>query len=520
MAEWWEAAPLAAEGTTPASPSNPAAASSWWANAPIAPPEPSFWERAMGRQPGPLIPSATPDQASFLPIRRTPQGPEFDYSAGVLGSLLRGLTTVGDVGTGRIATPYGGQNAAAQPSPDLMSRAGEAAGLMSPISPSYRAGARFGTVTPPANDAWLSSLRGNLTKPLLDAPPTKDILKAADAGYNAVRDSGWEVPSTSVSDLANTAITQLGNRFTPPGTGYAGTAPGTYARLNAMANPNRGSTSISDLMSHREALTGTINAGGSDSVAARTVRDQLDNMIANLGDAGARPIADPLRPGVGPTMSLEDIASTLQDARANTRSARTANRLSGDLDPAIKGILDEVQLKADASGNYNIDQSLRGRAAAILARNKDVASLLPDEKDALEAVVRGTVTQNSLRLLGKRFAPNSMFNITLSGGAGYGAGSLLGLPPELLALGVPAAGAAAQSANIAMTKSGLRAAEEQVRRNSPFHQGLLADATLSYVPGLGRDETVMRALLGGGLLAPAPPEQGLLSERRMPPGFI
>jgi hypothetical protein len=104
-------------------------------------------------RPTPLIPSASPDQASFLPIRRTPQGPAFDPTAGVLGSLLRAMSTPGDVYLGNIPTPYGGPNAAAQPSSDVMGRATESASVMSPISPSYRAGARFGTVTPLADDA-------------------------------------------------------------------------------------------------------------------------------------------------------------------------------------------------------------------------------------------------------------------------------------------------------------------------------------------------------------------------------
>lgn len=475
-------------------------------------------------RPTPLIPSATPDQGSFLPIRRGPQGPEFDPTAGVLGSLLRAISTPGDVALGNVPTPYGGPNAAAQPSSDVMGRATETAGVMSPISPSYRAGARFGTVTPLADDAWLSGLRGNLTKPIIGAPTGGELGMAADAGYDAVRGAGWEIPSTALADTAKTATDRISKNFTPPQPGLPGPAPDTYGRINAMTNPQRSTVSVADLMAHRDALTQTMQGGGSDALAARQVRDQIDQLLGNLGGAGARPIADPLRPGVPPSMSLDDISSTLADARENTRSRLTANQLSGEKEVAVKGILPQINLKSMAKGStYNAEQAMRDRVSALLMSNKDVASLLPDERAALEGVVEGTWPGNRLRDFGKYFG-SFPFGIGLSTSAGYSLEGALGIPGLRYAL--PVAGAAARKGSAALTRSALDDAEELIRRNSPLYRSLLQDAPLSYSPGLrGGDPyslmpgplTFPRAAMPGLLAPPQPP---LSSGQQMPPGFI
>ena len=430
------------------------------------------------------------------------------------------MSTPGDIYLGNIPTPYGGPNAAAQPSSDVLGRATESAGVMSPISPSYGAGARFGTVTPLADDAWLSGLRGNLTKPIIAPPSAQDVRSAANAGYDAVKQSGLEVPSTSVIDLANTATRAIGKDFTPTD------APSTYARLAAMSDPERSSSSMLDLMSHRDALTGIIGKGGPDGVAARRVRDALDNQLNNPASMGVRPITDPTRPGVPPTMAPEDVGSTLQTARDNYRSALNANRISGDLDPAVTGILERAEGRAaTANSGQNLDNQLRRRAAAILEHNKDVASLAPDEKAALEAIRDGTFLQNRLRSIGNTLGGGGGLGRLWSSGMGGAGGLLAGMSGGGTGQGTAAAGAIAAPAigwlsktlENALARRSINAADELIRSNSPLYRSILDAAPLSYSPGLGRDEAVMRALMPGLLAPPQPP---LSSGRQMPPGFI
>jgi hypothetical protein len=220
-------------------------------------------------------------------------------------------------------------------------------------------------------------------------------------------------------------------------------------------------------------------------------------------------------------MTSGEVGSTFDTARNNYRSALGANRISGDLDPAVKGILETVEAKAQASGNYNVDAPLRNRALAILQDNANVAALRPDEKAALEAVAKGTVTRNMMRDFGRIFAVNSQFGLAASGGAGGTVGAGIGALASGLtgaaagggigALALPIAGTAAREIAKGGTKRSLAAAEELMRQNSPLAQSILQDV-LNQPPAVGRDAVMQQ--LYRGLLAP-PPERS-----RLPPGYI
>lgn len=466
---------------------------------------PSFRERLERPALGPLIPSQTPDQASLWPGRVNAAGkPEFDPQAGVLGSLWRAITIPGDILTGRLATPYS-PGASPQASPEVISRAGEFANFFSPVGASYRAGVRYGA--PPPNPP----------------PPAAGVIQGAGSkGYNAVTGSGWEVPSSSVETTARTARREFepnspGPSFLPPGEAGPGNAPLTYSQLTAMENPKYSSTSIAELKGHYDALTGIISKGGSDAVAANIAREKVAGIINNLAAHGGRP-----QPGVTPTMTPAEVGSTFTTAQQNWRSAANANRISGDLTPAVKGILETIEMKAQASGNYNVDAPLRNRALAILQDNANVAALLPDEKAALEAVVQGKVSRNMMRDFGRIFGVGNPLELLSSGtaggslGAGIGAltsgllGTAIGGP--LGAAVLPIAGTAARRVSKAGTKGALSAAEELIRSNSPFAQEILANL-IKTPPPVGRDEAVLQPLLRG-LLAP-PPDRS-----RLPPGYI
>ena len=450
--------------------------------------EKPWWEAAKPAA-QPVIPSRDPDQAGTIPWRRTPQGPQFDPTAGVLGSLLRTITTPGDILLGNVPTPYGGGSASA---PDAVSRAAESAWNISPMSPSYRAGARFGTVTPLAEDAWLPSWRGNLTKAPLTPPPAGDIYKAGDTGYTALRESGLGTPSGPLSTLAGDIQTGYGERFSPE------SAKSTFTRLDMMQNPKRSVTSMADLMAHRDDLTATIGKGGSDAVAAYEARDALDRYISDLGAGNVSAM-----PGATPTMAPEQISPTLEAARGNTKSAIAANKISGDLDPAATGFIEKAEGRT-GPGRRPVVMQLEDRAAAILEKNKEFRSFAPDEVEALKTVRDGTATRNTLEWFGRRFGgtdlASTLANSIVGAGTHFGAGGS-GWGGLLAAGATQVGGLLAKAAANAMARGQTRVAEELVRRNSPLARSLVENQTLSYSPGTARDAAIMR-ILGPGLLAP------------------
>jgi hypothetical protein len=452
---------------------------------------PSFGARLSGEQPGPLIPPPDENQSRIWPVRRDPEsGFQFDPYAGVLGSLLRGLTAPGDVATGRvpITGPGGGYN------PDMLQRGIDTAAMGSPISPSYRAGARYGTVTPLADDAWMPGWRGNLTRPPGAPPPAQEIKTAADTGYTAVRESGLETPSNLVVNLANQVKSDYGARFSPE------SAKSTFSRLDLMADPKRSGTSMADLMAHYDDLTSIIGKGGPDASAAYEARQALKTFMDNLGAGNTRPM-----PGATPTMAPEQVSTTLEEARGNTRAAMAANKISGELDPAATGFIERAEGRS-GPGRKSMADQLSDRATKILESNKEYGRFTPDEIKALEKIRDGTATQNVLEWWGRRFGgvgpASAITNLTVGAGLGGGLGwkGLLGAIPAQLS------GEAAKAWANAMARGNTRLAEELARRNSPLAQGLLASQPLSYSPGIGRDAAVVRAIVPGLFDNRPPPE--------------
>jgi hypothetical protein len=326
--------------------------------------------------------------------------------------------------------------------------------------------------------------RGNLTRPPGVPPTAQEIKTAGGAGYTAVRESGLETPSNLVADVANQIKNDYGARFSPE------SAKSTFARLDLMTDPKRSGTSMADLMAHYDDLTGIIGKGGSDASAAYEARETLKRYIDTLGAGNTRPM-----PGATPTMAPEQVGPTLQEARANTRAAMAANKISGELDPAATGFIERAEGRS-GTGRKSMADQLQDRAKQILESNKEYGRFTPDEIQALEKIRDGTAGQSMLEWLGRRFGgvgpASSITNLTMGmglGGLGW-KGLLASVPPML-------GGELAKAWANAMARGNTRVAEELARRNSPLAQGILAQQPLSHSPGIGRDEAVMRAIVPG-----------------------
>jgi len=471
---------------------------------------PSAEQRMQGGV-GPLVPSQTPDQFNVFPMRKTGPNPgqwEWDATAGVFGNLLRATTAPGDVARGTLQTPYSGGGP--RPDADLASRAMDFAGLAATPSPSYRAGVRYG-VAPGG----------------IEPPSAGSLRRVGGEQLNAVGTSGYEIPSSALGDASRSVRQDIAPRFLEPGQAGPGAAPLTYGNLDRMTNPKYSSTSIAELKGYYDSLSGVIAGGGKDAVAAGIARDKISDMMHNLQNYGGR-----AQPGVTPTMTMEEVGKTFDAGTGNWRAGSSANRITGELNPATKGILRELDAKQNVAGvSFNMDRQLRARAEKMLADNATVASLLPDEQKLLEGVRDGTLTRNALRNFGEVFGISNPLRAgtsaavggALGGGAGaMGGASALGgglLGGGIGAVALPAAGTVARMAGSGLTRKAIMAAEKLIRSNAPLAAAERAAAPIVSPVPIGRDALMQQVYRG--ILAPAlegeRDEAGLPRGRRLLP---
>lgn len=454
---------------------------------------PSFGARLSGEQPGPLIPSPTQDQGRLLPLRDDPTGGiTFDPYAGVLGSLLRGITAPGDVASGRVPImgPGGGYN------PDMVRRGIDTASIIGPVNPAVRAG------TGPIPGETLTGLR----MPNVTPPSATTLNQAADLGFTDVRLRGPDVLSSTIGDTARQTRQTMLPRFAEA------SAPQTYSALESMTNPVRSWTSMTDVLARRDALRDIAAKGGPDGQAAREAMGAIDNMISSRLDptntrsqySGA-PRA-PMAPG--------EVAPALETARGNWGAAARSNELSGELDRATTGMVERAEGRAASTySGGNLDNNIRASARSMLEQNKKIGGYSPEEISALEDIRDGNLTRNAARFLGNTFGGQGGIARLVSGATGGAAATALGLPPYVGALGLPAAGSMARAAANAGARGSVAAADALLRSRSPLYEEMLANARP--VAPIGREEAIGRAVLPGLL---APRREPLVP--RPPPGFI
>lgn len=392
---------------------------------------------------------------SILPMSRDAQGNlQFDSNAGLVGSIKRAFMTPGDAYNGKL-----------DPNSDEgIARAAEMAAWFSPITPA----ARTAGALPGASRAY--------KKPKVKPPTAEQLRAAAKTGYDAVRDSGVDYAPSAVKQFADDTAQSLFNDGIIPET-----APVTHSILRKLQNPPRDSVApISSVEAARRAFA---KVGGKFS-------DPTDQMAANrvvegLSDWMARP--DSVRVLSGPA---DDAAKALSAARGNYAAYMRSGR--------IEDIGNAADLRAAAANSgQNIGNAIRSRLASTATSPKAGRGFSKEEMAAIEAIVRGSRANNTLRYAGNVLGGGGGLGQLHAAGLGGAVGAAVGGAPGAFvgAAGAAGAGKGAKAIANAMTKRSLEKVGEQTRMRSPLYQQMLESTPAAPVSN-ARQQALIRALLG------------------------
>jgi hypothetical protein len=406
---------------------------------------------------GPPPPPQQPWSGAMLPVSTDAQGRwDWDSNAGVLGGIKRlfqAAAAPGDVYSGKLATPYSG-SASSEASPEVTNRALDFAMAFSPASAALRAG----EVVPGA--AWGTSV-----------PTAQQLKDTAASGYEAARASPASIPGDAVANMAQ----QMQQSLVSDHGIIEKTAPKTYAILNELANPPTGAIgTYPGLEAARRGLSTLSAEGGTEGFAAQKLIPGLDNFIDTISPEAAT-------------------------ARANYAAAMRSNALTGELDKANTGILEQADARAHAShSGTNIDNSIRQRAASFLQNPQNLSGYSQPEVDALNSLVQGGAVRNAARRVGNYFGGGGGLGSLAATAAGAALGGHLAPGFEGTALGaaIPTAlGVSAKGLENTLARRALGGVDETVRSRSPLAQSLQS----VMVPAMGRSN-----MLRAPAFAPTP----------------
>jgi hypothetical protein len=374
-----------------------------------------------------------------------------DWQAGIPGALIRAFTAPGDVMSGKV-NAFG---------PEGEERAREMALFMLPSNAAMRAGERA-----------LPGVSMNTQKATPKVPTAKELKAEAKTGYKAVRETGAEYPGSSVGGLADDVQRALETEGL-----IAELSPNTYTVLSKLRNPPEGSVvTVTSLDAARKTLNriaGNYN-NPHDQEAARRVIERIDDFIQAGGEA--RPVAGaPAAPAGGaedlPRLAgpagvspQQEAARLIKDARGNAAARFRSDR--------VTGIEDAAELRAAAANSgQNLGNTLRQRLAGLALDQKKMRGFSPQEREAIEQVIRGTASMNTLRYVGNLLGGGG--GIGQAGisamGAGFGAATG-GVPGAIAGGALPLIGAGSRAGHNALTSRAIKGADELVRKRSPLYQ--------------------------------------------------
>jgi hypothetical protein len=411
-------------------------------------------------------PPQQPYTGSILPFSTDTQGnASFDSNAGILGGIKRlaqsaysAASAPGDVYSGKLATPYSGGSAEA--SPEVTDRALQFSTMFSPASAALRAG----EIIP----GEISASAG--------VPSAPQLKNAASSGYDAARSSLTTIPGDVVANMAQGAQQSLLNEhgIIPE------TAPKTYAILDKLANPPSGGFgTYPGLAAARSGLSALTSEGGTEGLAAQKIIPKLNEFIDAISPQAA-------------------------DARANYAAAMRSNSLTGDLDKANTGILEQAEARAHAShSGSNMDNAIRQRVATLLQSPQNLAGFSQSEIDALNNVVQGGIVRNASRRVGNFLGGGGGLGSLAATAMGAAAGSHLmpGIEGTTIGAALPTAlGTSAKALENALARRSLNAVDEAVRARSPLGEAMAG----TQVPAM-RANRGLAAVLAGQTQPPAQP---------------
>ena len=364
----------------------------------------------------------------------------FDQNAGLLGSIISGVTAPGDVATGKLDPQ----------SPEAIQRSMDFTMLASPTSAASRAGEQ-------AISGSLRALHPGAPKPV----PTTEMLKdAAKSGYESARNMGVDYSADAIKSMAAGAQQQLEEK------GILDIlSPKTFSILRKLQEPPEGAVvSLPGLVAARRALQ---NAAGdftnpTEQKAATGAMEILDRMLMEPDEASVV---------AGPAAAA---GAAIKEANANYASAMRSDKITGAEKRAEFNA-------AVANSGLNIGNQLRQRARDILLKPKEARGFSKEELAALEMVAKGTATANVLRRVGNLLGSGGGLGQSVTGAIGGALGGSVGGFPGMGAgaVALPLAGVAARKGSEAITQGQMRMLDELIRQRSPLFMKALENPSIA-----------------------------------------
>lgn len=306
-----------------------------------------------------------------------------------------------------------------------------------------------------------------------DAPPTAEALKTAARGaYAKAENAGVIIDKNSFKSAVSDIQKELAEE------GIDATlhpkALAAFKRLEAVDDH----LTLKGAEQLRRVVQGAAKSIEPDERRmASIIRDKLDDYMSGL--------------------ESKDLVGG--DAAKATEALKEARGLwskasKGEL---LDDLVERAQTRASQFSGSGYENAIRTEFRQLAMNEKRMRRFSADEREAIQAVVKGGPVGNALRLLGK-LAPTGV----VSGGIGAGAGYLAGGPAG--AALIPAAGLVGRQGATMATERNARLASELVRRGGPAPVKPFAPAQIE-----GLDPTLigMMEALGLDRLLLAPTRQ-------------
>lgn len=249
-------------------------------------------------------------------------------------------------------------------------------------------------------------------KPVGDMPPRPQPMnldqlhEARAAAYATVDASGHRFPNADVQALADNMGAQIRDMGGPKAAKLLSPSDAMHARLDALAK-QKGGVPLTQLEKLRsDAYDVLVKPGGADAKIGGELRAQIDNLITASGN----PEVAAAREANTRYMKVKDVT-----ARADSADLRASSTYAGGN-------------KANAT-RQNLRPLIDPKSP------QQMRNLTPDERKALNTVVRGSPAANAARLTGKLLDPRGLLGATVQTALGIPTGghSLLAAAPGMAA---------------------------------------------------------------------------------------
>jgi len=276
-------------------------------------------------------------------------------------------------------------------------------------------------------------------------PSAQELKVAGSEGYNAARDLGVEIAPASLKSLGEKIGLGLGEKGID-----ATLAPKTHGIIGKLANPPpEAVVTVSNLETLRRSLGHAAKdfTNPTEQLAAKRALADLSDYMATI------PSQDVIR---GPAAEASQL---LKNATGNYAASKRSQQLTEAVESADLNA-------AAANSGQNIGNATRQRIKSILASDKKSAGYSPEELAQMEAVVRGTRTGNTARIVGNLLGGGGGLGSVVSAAAGAA------VAPPLAAL--PIVGYGMKKLSDASVQRQIRLLDEMVRKRSPLGESMPA----------------------------------------------